>query len=118
MSLDGSLPTNWTQITGVTARMRAKVVQFGTTEAADQEIDVTIGDDGDAENAGSVTFTVSGTDYDTYEEEVTGGVTLPANVGDIDWDEFVNQWVMAEDRKNETSFEISAIEICVEGSAE
>ena len=117
------LPAGWTQITGVTARIRAKVVPHGETTPTDQVVEVKVGDDGDSEQAGDCTFTISGTTYQTYEEDVTGGKTLPANVngypGDttaIDWEDFVSRWEMSEYRKNETSLEISAIEVCVEGS--
>lgn len=109
------IPSSWTQITGVTARIRAKVVEYGETTPTDQVVEVKVGDDGNAEEAGECTFTISGTNYQTYEENVTGGRTLPCNVTAIDWDDFVSRWEMSEARKSETSLEISAIEVCVEG---
>lgn len=110
------VPPHWTQIDSVTARMRARVLQYGDEAPTDQVIECKIGDDGNAEHAGSVTFTVSGTGYQTYEAIPTGGVTLPALISDLDLQDLATRWDMAEVRKNEHSFEISALEVCLTGS--
>lgn len=112
------LPTEWTQIDSVTARMRARLVQYGDDEPDDQDVECTIGDSNNSENVGEVTFTVSGTDYQTYESSsFSNGITLPKLISQIDFDDFVNRWIMNEQRSAfATTLEISAMEVCVYGS--